>query len=302
MSHAEGLEGLLPLDKPVGPTSHDMVAYARRQLGIRRIGHTGTLDPFASGLLLLCLGRATRLAEYLLGLPKEYVAVARLGERSTTDDVEGEVTSVSDGWTGLGSNDVTAALRSFEGSLQQRPPVYSAKKLGGTAAYKRARRGEEVALDPVPVCVHAVELEDLELPHIRFRISCSAGTYVRAIARDLGERLGVGAHLVELRRTSIGPFEVENALSPARLAEPRAVEDALVPPLEAVSHLPRIDVTAEQAHLLETGRGLALEHDPAPSSDGEWAVALDGRLVAVAIREGDRLRPRKVFVEEASND
>lgn len=301
MSAADGLEGLLPLDKPAGPSSHDIVSYARRQLGIRRIGHTGTLDPFASGLLLLCVGRATRLAEYLQGLPKEYMATARLGERTTTDDPEGDVISGSDAWTGLRPDDIADVLGSFLGTSEQRPPVYSAKKLDGIRAYRRARRGEEVSLDPVSITVRDIEMESADLPDVRFRISCSAGTYVRAVARDLGERLGTGAHLVALRRTAIGPFGVDGALSPAGLADPEEVGRAIRPPLEAVAHLPRVEVTPEEAHLLQSGRRVPLE-DRGEEESGDLAVALGPRLVAVAVRDGDWLQPRKVFALEGSHD
>jgi tRNA pseudouridine55 synthase len=164
--------GGLLLDKPVGPTSHDMVASARRTLGIRRVGHTGTLDPFASGLLLLLVGPATRLAEYLAGLPKEYRAEALLGRRTTTDDPEGETLSETSAWKGLRADRVEEVLRGFQGEVEQVPPDFSAKKQRGTAAYVRARRGDAVALEPVRVLIHEIEVEEVALPRVSFRVVC----------------------------------------------------------------------------------------------------------------------------------
>ena len=180
------------------------MARARRALDTRRVGHTGTLDPFASGLLLLCLGPATRLAEYLLGLDKEYLATARLGVTTDTLDREGDAVETASGWETLSSDEVRAALDELTGSISQTPPAFSAKKVKGEAAHRLARRGEAPELEPVTVTIHELELLDLDLPRVRFRVRCSSGTYVRAIARDVGEALGVGAHLTELRRTGIG--------------------------------------------------------------------------------------------------
>jgi tRNA pseudouridine55 synthase len=286
-------DGILPVDKPAGPTSHDVVALARRGLETRRIGHTGTLDPFASGLLLLLVNRATRLAEYLQGHPKEYVAVARLGEETTTLDVEGEVTVRSDAWKGLAEARIREALAEMAGEQEQVPPAYSAKKVGGEASYARARRGEAVRLRPVPITVDEIELIHLELPHVRFRVRASTGTYIRALARDLGRRLGVGAHLRELRRTGIGPFQVEEALMPEELGDAAAVERAWVPPLAALAHLPAVEVSAGDAVRLASGQSV-LRPGPLEGA-GSVAVSVGGDLLAVADVEGTRLRPRKVF-------
>ena len=284
-------EGLLPVNKPAGPSSHDMVAVARRKLGIRRVGHTGTLDPFALGLLLLCLNRATRLVEYMHPLPKEYLATARLGVSTTTDDTEGEPTATSDAWHGLAWPELARALAGFLGTSAQRPPDYSAKKVGGVAAYARARRGEAPSLAAVPVTVHRIELVAMDLPRIRFRVLCSTGTYVRSLARDLGERLGTGAHLTALERTAIGPVRLGDALSPAELDDPARVRRALIAPLDALSHLPRVDVGHDVARRLEQGRIVPyLSH-----ADGDCAVACAGRLVAVARTVPAGLRPCKVF-------
>jgi len=293
----------LPLDKPVGPTSHDMVAQARRELGIRKVGHTGTLDPFASGLLLLVLGRATRLVEHLHVFPKEYEARARLGVGTETDDSEGEELQASDAWEGLSSADVSEALASLAGKSLQRPPRYSAKKIGGDPSYALARRGVRVELPEVPIEVHRIELVAFRPPEVDFRVLCSTGTYVRALARDLGESLGVGAHLTGLRRTAIGPHRVEGAIRPDQLGDPDAVARALVPPARAVDHLPRIEIEEEAVHRMETGRTVRLDEvgsaGPGVPEEGALAALTAGtRLVALAVREGGLLRPRKVFPVE----
>lgn len=315
--------GILPLDKPVGPTSHDMVGRARRLLGMRRIGHAGTLDPFASGLLLLCLGHATRLVEELHDLDKVYEAVARLGVQTTSDDPEGEVVAgaPAEAWESLEAEGVAAALQAQVGRRMQRPPVYSSKKVRGEAAHRRVRRGESVELPPVPVRIHALELLALELPLVRFRVHCGTGTYIRAIARDLGQALGVGAHLVELRRTRIGPFSVEDAVQVE--AQPGALPGGggdpdpervrwlthLRPPVEALRHLPALHLAEEEEarlrmgqRVLPTGQVEPPQGDatspvapPTPSRDDRVALLGPRGLVGVGSWEGDRIRPRKVL-------
>src|SRR3954470_7378446 len=187
--------GVLPVDKAVGPTSHDAVAAVRRALKTREVGHTGTLDPFASGLLLVCVGRATRLAEYLTGLPKTYVATMRLGEATDTDDLTGEVIHSSDAWRSLSKDAIADALRAQVGTIQQLPPSYSAKKVAGERLYAAARRGETVERKPVAVTIHSIRVLGIDLPDVEFEVECGAGTYIRAIARDTGAALGVGGHL-----------------------------------------------------------------------------------------------------------
>jgi tRNA pseudouridine55 synthase len=286
-------DAVLPVDKPAGRTSHDMVAIARRALGTRRIGHTGTLDPFATGLLLLCIGRATRLAEYLTGLPKTYEATLRLGAATDTDDATGTVLATDD-WRGCTSVAVEAALRAQTGRLLQRPPAFSAKKVAGERAYRRARRGDAPDLAPVEIHVYALDILGLDLPDVRFRVIVSAGTYIRALARDAGAALGVGAHLVQLRRTAIGTFAVETAVPGDRLAEPALVARALLPPLEALRHLPRIDLDADQAAAIRHGRSV-----PAPAGAAGCTVLAEAdMLVAIAEAADGVLRPRKVFGDD----
>jgi len=285
---------VLPVDKPEGPTSHDVVDTVRKGLGRRRVGHTGTLDPFASGLLLICVGRATRLAEYLSGLDKTYEAVACLGVTTDTLDRDGEVVSTRDRWRDLTKDQIEDALGPLRGDILQTPPIYSAKKIGGEAAHRRARRGEEVKLASSLVTIHELELTSLELPLVRLRVVCSTGTYVRALARDLGEALGVGAHLVELRRTQIGGFAVETAIKPAELDDPTAVADAAIEPLDALRHLPTFAADEVEAGLLAHGRSLQGVDE---SLRGLVAVSHAGALLAVGESNEGVLKPRKVFGE-----
>ena len=285
--------GLVPVDKPAGPTSHDVVALARRALGTARIGHTGTLDPFATGLLLLCVGPATRLVEFMVGLPKEYVARVRLGVRTTTDDPEGEVEAVSDAWRALTRADVERAVDGLTGRQAQTPPRFSAKKVAGEAAHYRARRGESVTLAPVEIDVHELAILAWDPPDLELGVSCSSGTYVRALARDLGEALGAGAHLTGLRRTAIGDFRVEGALAASALDDADAVARAWISPARALAHLAAVEVGAEAAGRIAHGQVVAVADRGAV--DGLVAVMSAGELVAVAERAGERLRPRKVF-------
>ena len=250
--------GFLPVDKPAGPTSHDIVSVARRCLRLRKVGHAGTLDPFASGLLLLAVGATTRLMEYLDPLEKEYLATVRLGETTETLDPESDVAFVSDRWSGLKEEEIRNALSSFEGAMDQMPPAFSAKKIGGEPAYRRARRGEDVVLRTSRITIHDVELLSLSLPEVTFRLRCSTGTYVRSVARDLGERLRVGAYLSALRRTAIGPFRVGGALSPADLGIPETVECTMVSPRRALSHLPDMELPDLEFRRLCVGQSLSL--------------------------------------------
>jgi tRNA pseudouridine55 synthase len=284
---------VVPVDKPVGPTSHDVVGFARRALGIRRVGHTGTLDPFASGLLLLCVGQATRLAEYLTGLDKEYVATARLGETTDTDDREGTVVQRRPGWEDLDPAMIAAALEGFLGEIEQVPPQFSAKKVAGQPMHRRARRGEHVVLQAVPVTIYEAELTEVALPLVSFRLRCSSGTYVRAVARDLGQALGVGAHLTQLRRTSVGRFQVSSAITMELLGDPEAVARVARTPVEALAHLPTWQADAESARRITHGQ--AIRFDQA-EPEGPLVVTSDGTLLAIARVSEGMLKPAKVFV------
>ena len=293
MSYAgPGLGFIIPVDKPSGPTSHDMVTMLRRVLGVPRIGHTGTLDPFASGLLLMCVGYSTRLSEYLVGLDKSYDAVALLGVSTETEDAEGRVIDESRGWECLTVDEVDKVLSLFEGDLQQVPPQFSAKKIAGVAMYRRARRGEFVDLPAKNVRIYQLELLSMDLPLVRFRVRCSSGTYVRSLARDIGLKLKVGAHLVELRRTSVGTFSVDDAVKIEHLSDASTIKSRAIDPLSAVGHLPTVEVSRISAEKLACGSPIPLE-DPCPS--GFVAVSRGGTLIAIAETAEGYLNPRKVF-------
>lgn len=289
------LGGALLVDKPVGPTSHDIVSRVRKAAGLRRVGHAGTLDPFASGLLVVLLGPATRLSEYLLGLDKKYTATARLGVETTTCDPEGEVVAESRGWENLSKADVEDALASFHGTTRQRPPVYSAKKVRGESAHRRIRRGEAVELEDVEVTVMEIQLVEFSPPEVRFRVSCSSGTYVRALGRDLGRKLGTGAYLTELRRTGIGDFSVEGAVTLEDLEEGRDWGERVLSPARALTHLPAVPVGPEEARRLRHGQEIPCP-DPELAADGPVRILQDEELVGIGSLRAGWLKPRKVLV------
>jgi tRNA pseudouridine55 synthase len=278
-------DGLLLVDKPAGRTSHDIVAAVRRALGASRAGHTGTLDPFATGLLVVLVGAATRLARFVPADPKLYEAVIRFGVETDTDDLSGtpgRKAPLPD------EPRVREALPRLTGTLRQVPPDYSAKQVGGRRAYALARRGEAMVQQPVTVHVHGWEVLGHEGDRWRVRISCGSGTYVRALARDLGRLTGSAAHLVELRRLRVGPFDVHDALSPDAVA-PGA---GLVAMADAVPALPRQVLDAASAAHVRHGRAVAA------TIEGPRAALVDeeGVLLAVAERANDQWSPRVVLV------
>ena len=289
--------GALLVDKPAGPTSHDVVSWARKALGVRRIGHTGTLDPFASGLLVLLVGGATRLAEYLSALPKTYEARARLGVRTDTHDAEGKTVSVADVGVGPTQERVAAELARFEGHVQQVPPQFSAKKVEGERMYKRARRGDTVELPPVDVDIFEIRMTDFSPPDISFTMACSSGTYVRAIARDLGDRLGVGAHLTALRRTAVGNFSVDRAVSGDVLREGLALESThWIKPAAAVGHLTTLRVGADEAVRLRHGGAIPWSGDGEAEPVNPIAVIDDKGLIGIGEIQDGYLAPKKILV------
>jgi tRNA pseudouridine55 synthase len=288
------LSGVLLVDKPIGPTSHDVVSRVRKASNMKRVGHAGTLDPFASGLLLILLGQSTRLSEYLLGLDKVYDARARLGIETTTHDPEGEVVTEVEDLSSVTREGVEEVLDGFRGEILQEPPVYSAKKVKGEAAHRRVRRGEVVELEKARVTIHQIALASLDLPELDFQTRCSSGTYIRALGRDLGRGLGVGAHLTALRRTAIGDFSVEDALSLEDLDQIDNVATRLVPPSEALAHLPSVAVSDGEALKLKQGQFLPLESPELPEGEAV-RILLNGELLAIGERNGDHLRPRKVL-------
>jgi tRNA pseudouridine55 synthase len=278
-----GTGGILLLDKPQGPTSHDLVARTRRALGTRKVGHAGTLDPMATGLLLLGVDSSTRLLTYLVGLDKEYTATIRLGRSTTTDDAEGEVLADADA-SGVTDAALTTAIGALTGEIAQVPSTFSAIKVDGRRAYDRARAGEAVELQPRTVTVSEFEVlavrRDAALIDLDVRVAVSSGTYVRALARDLGAALGVGGHLTALRRTRIGPFAIADAADPD--GDLRA---ALLPPAEVAGRLfPTATVDADAALALGQGKRIPVAVPDAPIVA---AVGPDGRLIGlIAVRDG----------------
>jgi tRNA pseudouridine55 synthase len=205
------LEGVLLVDKPHGGTSHDVVARLRRKLGMKRIGHAGTLDPMATGLLIMLIGKATRVSQYLISLDKEYEGTIELGKITNSQDADGEVLETRP-VPPLTEDEVRAAMQTFQGDQYQTPPMFSAIKIKGVPLYKKARKGEVVEREPRFIRVSGYELTRCALPHLDFRLRCSKGTYVRTLAHDLGQKLGCGAHLCALRRTAIDRFRIDAAL------------------------------------------------------------------------------------------
>jgi tRNA pseudouridine55 synthase len=311
------VDGILVVDKPVGPTSHDVVALVRRLAGTRRIGHGGTLDPFASGVLPLYLGLGTKVVEFHLGARKAYRATISFGASSTTDDLEGELIPCE---APLPTRDsVESALAQFLGVVEQRPPAFSARKIGGRRAYALARRGETPELKPRTVTFHALELlswdaTDPEHPLAVVDVTCTAGTYVRALARDLGTAAGSAAHLVALRRTAAGAFDLSGShpLDVVREAAANGRFASLLLPVDAgLDGMPVLVLGPEEvravAHGGWVGAASRLPEAGAPPPDGTPAdrvrlVGPDGTLLAIARRVGARVLPDKVLADRASVD
>ena len=291
--------GFLLVDKPAGVTSHDVVAGARRALAVRKTGHAGTLDPFATGLLVLGIGRATRLLEYLVGLDKEYEGIARLGVTTDSLDTEGALVARDDRWRGIPAERIHSVAAAMEGPILQTPPPYSAVKVRGVPAHRRARRGERVELPPREVRVHRFEVLGTDLPEVRFRVACSSGTYVRSLAGELGERLGTGCHLTALRRTRVGSFHLRDAAPRSALGAGALPAHAWVEPRTALSHLGTVEVNPEEAALLAQGRRIPAGESragPAPSSGPVAFVLPGGELVAVGGVRNGLIEPGKVFL------
>lgn len=276
------------MDKPAGPTSHDIVDRVRRALHVRRVGHAGTLDPFATGVLPVCVGRATRLARFLGEGEKEYEATIRLGFATTTDDATGEPLGPPAAVT-VSGRQVEEAARAFVGSLLQVPPAFSAKHVSGRRAYERARAGEEVAVAPSRVTVHEMRVGAVEGDRVEVLVRCSPGTYIRALGRDLGAALGTGGHLVALRRTRVGAFGLEQAVSGDALTPPSL--EGLVPLRECLLDWPFVRVTEEGRRAVAHGRGLGrtLVSQGFPAGPVPGRVRLldaDGELLALAVPQG----------------
>jgi tRNA pseudouridine55 synthase len=292
--------GVVNLDKPVGPTSHDMVGVVRRLTGMRRIGHAGTLDPLASGVLPILVGPATRFSEELTGGPKRYEAVIRLGWRSATDDGEGPLERGEGPLPG--PDGAAEMLATFVGTHDQRPPAYSARKVEGRTAYRVARSGTTLELAARPVTIERIDMlgwtgtdDALDL---RIDLRCGPGTYVRSLARDLGDRLGCGGYLASLRRTEAAGLSAGSAVTPESLEELAAaghLASALIPVADLLP-LPRLELDAAGASRF--ARGSAVPAGRPGAVPGRHAVLAGGRLLGIGRLEGGILQPEKVVAEQ----
>lgn len=293
------VSGVLVVDKPIGLTSHDVVQIIRRGTGIRRAGHTGTLDPRASGVLVVLIGPAVRLSEYVSASDKRYQATIKLGSTSETFDGEGPIIE-----SGIPLDEVTEehfdeVLQNFVGEIEQVPPPYSAVKVKGRKAYEMARQGEDVDLEPRKINVYSLEVLEWALPEVVIDVYCSSGTYVRSLANDLGNELGCGAHLIGLRRTQSGRFTLRDAVPLRRLQE--AFDSGewyrhLIPAAEALADWPMVELDADEVELVRHGHRVAAEEEAKGWSRG---VSEQGDLVALLeyIPEEQEWQPRKVFFQ-----
>jgi tRNA pseudouridine55 synthase len=305
------IDGVLVVSKPAGPTSHDVIDTVRRLTGVRRVGHGGTLDPFAMGVLPVFIGRATRMVDYHRGDPKAYRASVVFGASSSTDDIDGEMTPGEAPAPDRAT--VEATLSAFRGEIEQVPPDHSAVHVGGKRAYELARGGEKPELEPRTVTVHSLELTDWDTadtgkPMAVLEVRCSAGTYVRSIARDLGRAIGCGAYLGALTRTASGPFLLESAHSLERVRAELAagnLETLLLSPDAGLDHIPMVRIPDKDREAIARGQIIRVRGevsgpvDPASVlEDAEVVRVLDGRgvLAAMAHVSKGRLYPDKVFI------
>jgi len=294
------IDGVLLVDKPAGWTSHDVVAKVRRLSGQRRVGHTGTLDPNATGLLVLCLGRATRLAEFMTALPKTYEGEIALGVRTDTDDADGRIVERRP-VAPLDDGRLRELEKAFPGELLQRPPAYSAVKVDGERSYALARRGEAVELPPRLVTVYELRLRQLAPDRLGINVRCSAGCYVRALARDIGEALGCGAHLASLARTQVGVFRLTQAYTLEQLAaasEEGRFAELVLPPDEGVASYDAAIVTPARAWRLAHGELIGPSPKPWRPSELARLYNTRGEFVGMGrVLETGHIRPLKVFAE-----
>lgn len=284
----KSLFGFLNIYKPVGMTSHDVVSVLRRVTKIKQIGHTGTLDPFAEGVLPICIGKATRLIEYLQD-DKEYLATVQFGAATNTFDLDGEKVFTSD--KKVSRDDIKEGLKSFEGEISQFPPIFSAIKVKGKKLYEYARKGEEVEIQPRKVVIENIELKnfDEELQQAQILLKCSKGTYIRSIANDLGKNLGCGGYLIKLIRTQAGKFRVENSVQ----LDGIDVESNLINPLD-ILNLPKIAVDNDDLARIKNGMPIYKTCDKI----GNFVSLIynNVEICAVGIADGEKIKLKKVFI------
>ncbi len=289
------ISGVIVIDKPIGMTSHDVVQVVRKGTNIRRAGHTGTLDPRASGVLVVLVGPAVRLSEYVSASDKRYQAVIQLGTSTDTYDADGRVLATTS--VDISEKQFDDVLQSFVGQIEQVPPPYSSVKVKGRHAYDMARSGEEVDLEPRTINVYSLELLEWAPPEAVIDVYCSSGTYVRSLAHDLGEKLGCGAHLIGLRRTKSGRFTLRDAVPVRKLREAfenDTWQSYIIPAAEALSDWPAIELTAEQLDIVRHGRRIPAEGDVGNMAR---AISEDGELIGLLELdpETQEWQPKKVF-------
>jgi tRNA pseudouridine55 synthase len=291
IQNPQSADGLLLIDKPPGRTSHDVVTSLRRLTGIQKIGHAGTLDPFATGLLLLLIGRATRLSQFFLEMDKEYYVRLRLGEESDTMDLTGKI--VQSGAVSVSSEDIERTVRSFRGKIQQVPPMFSAVKVRGRKLYQMARRGLAIERPPRTVSIYLIEVLQAQLPELEIVVRCSSGTYIRSLVHDLGQVLGCGAIVTALRRTEVGPYPLTRAI---HLPQPGLTLDwksLLIPIEELLLDVPSRRVGGEELDLIRHGKDLARISE----TPDAWVRLMDsgGKLIALG-KVGKTVHPSIVLV------
>jgi tRNA pseudouridine55 synthase len=303
------MDGSLLIDKPEGITSHTVVARVRRIAGTRRVGHAGTLDPFATGVLVVCVGRGTRLSQFLVGLDKQYVATIRLGFATDTQDLTGkQITPLKSSYD-RSLEDVRSVLDQFRGAQAQTPPMYSAKKVAGERLYRAARAGREVERQPVAINVYSIDLIDEGANALirnedgtrdfDVRVSCSSGTYIRTLAHDIGERLGAGGHLAALRRIAVGSFNISRAIGLEELEQSgsRVLDSILLGMAETVTHLPSVELDSDRVKAVTNGREIELLSELTTTPDRPVRLLNQaGGLVAVGDYDVARrlIKPRVV--------
>lgn len=290
------MDGILVIDKASGPTSFDVVRMVRKRANQKKVGHAGTLDPLASGLLVVCLGQATRLVPYLMDGEKTYAVRIALGRGTDTLDADGEVTETK-AVPSFDESGLREVLRGFIGQIEQTPPKYSAIKQNGEALYKKARRGERVDVSPREVVIHAIDIDHLTDTDIALTIRCEKGTYIRSLARDIAVRLGTVGHVTVLRRTATSGFQLADALSFEQLKQPDIdLSKHLLPLSKGAAHLLHIELSEADERAIRFGQSIPFADSEALAPSQTAALmSEDGELVALAEHRGDGLKPFRVF-------
>ena len=290
VKETENIFGFINIDKPKGMTSHDVVAILRRITKIRQIGHTGTLDPFATGVLPVCIGKATRLIEFLED-DKAYFATVKFGANTDTYDLEGEITETFDKKVSL--EEIELALKDFSGEIEQFPPIYSAIKVNGKKLYEYARKGETVEIKPRKVVINKIKLVDFDESEqiAKIEVACSKGTYIRSIAYDLGKNLGCGAHLIALTRSQAGKFSLNNAISLENLS----LEDVKNNIINPIDVLPFEQINVSENELAKIKNGIAIQN-PTNEINKHFTLISDNKICAIGFSKDNSISLKKVFL------